>query len=303
MKHLLLTTTLATFALSGAMTGAVHAQTQPAINAPDGFTHHDSQLTADSLLGATIYDSAGDAIGAVADLVFDLNTTTDAAGMTQEGIQPAGTTHEGMNLDALDGAEAAGRDGVGGEQVVPGTNDAVNGVGGGTPADPATNAAAQADATPPADRVAPAGTPPTEGNTANATVQDANPDDPQVHGGTADQANTDVDGSDMDGDGTLDNGTGTMTTSPDVAAAHEGIVPADGAATGGQITHAVLDVGGFLGMGQHRIAIPIEDLTVYASGDEMRVYLPWTRDQLEALPVYDPADPATLGTSPWHMAN
>ena len=295
MKHLLLTTTLAGFAL----TGALHAQTQPAmpaITAPEGFTHTDSQLTADGLLGATIHDSTGDAIGSVADLVFNLNTTTGAA---QAGTTPTDTTQEGMNTDALSGAEAAGLDGETSEQVVPGTNDAVNGVGGGTAADPATNADAQAD-------TAPAGTPPTEGNTADATAQNANPDDPQVYGGTADQANTDVDGSDMDGDGTVDGAAATnatMEAAADVAAAHGAPTGAGDEAAAGQMTHAILDVGGFLGMGQHRIAIPIEDLAVYANGDETRVYLPWTREQLEALPAYDPADPSTLGTSVWHQAD
>lgn len=352
MKRLLFTTILSTMALAG----TAYAQTPPDITAPEGFVLQDDLVTSDSLLGATIYDAAGDAIGAVGDLVFDLGTADGA--MTDETMTGAaqtpdmaetGTTQEGMNVEALEGVTAEGLDGEAGEQVVPGTNDAINGVGGGTAADPATNAATAPDAmeNPDAEND-PVGAVP------DATEQDANPDNAQVFGGAADQSNTDVDGSDVDGDGTADPGlsTGTGTAgaaatgldataqteaeamedvqtpddptattdgdaatdadlaandqtdaaAADLAAAHEGVAAGatpmtDGA--GGQITHAILDIGGFLGLGQHSVAIPISDLTVYASGDELRVYLPWTRAQLEALPAYDANDPATLGTSLW----
>ncbi|MEH0070149.1 hypothetical protein V6L77_07160 [Pannonibacter sp. Pt2-lr] len=42
-------------------------------------------------------------------------------------------------------------------------------------------------------------------------------------------------------------------------------------ATPGTITHVLLDVGGFLGIGQRRVAIPVSDLTVYANNSETRV--------------------------------
>lgn len=429
MKRLLMTTILATLALAGTPY-AQEPPAMPAITLPDGFGLQEGPLTVDVLTGATIYDSTGESIGAVADLVFDM----PASGMSMDGAvhtgQAAtdGTNHEGMNVDALDGAQAEGLDGEAGEQVVPGTNDAVNGVGGGTATNPGTNAA-HADTDAAADDNTAAGR--QDGQTA--TAQDANPDNPQVHGGTADQANTDVDGSDTDGDGVIDNApdgttagadasgldatthvdsteaadqedtatnadefadseadlngaaTGTDApaagqTAPDATAAqveemveaHEGVVGMDGTADGGmtstgangvantaptdtgaqggaedmpatsdaadphtteasdadmgatadasattaqdagvaggsaaasQITHAILDIGGFLGLGQHRVAIPISDLAVYANGDEIRVYLPWTRAQLEALPAYDAEDPASLGTSPWQSAN
>jgi len=54
-------------------------------------------------------------------------------------------------------------------------------------------------------------------------------------------------------------------------------------------------VGGFLGIGEHRIAVPVQDLAIYTNGSEVRVYLPWTKDQLKAQPSYDPNDPTTLG--------
>lgn len=55
----------------------------------------------------------------------------------------------------------------------------------------------------------------------------------------------------------------------------------------GQVTHVVLDVGGFLGMGARSVALPLEDLTI-AQREDGRVDL-WvnlTREQLESLPEY-----------------
>lgn len=55
---------------------------------------------------------------------------------------------------------------------------------------------------------------------------------------------------------------------------------------------AVIDVGGFLGMGAHRVAVPAEELRLYRSDGDSRVYLPWTREQLEALPEFDEDNPS-----------
>ncbi|MEF9605937.1 photosystem reaction center protein H, partial [Paracoccus sp. PXZ] len=59
-----------------------------------------------------------------------------------------------------------------------------------------------------------------------------------------------------------------------------------------EISQAIIDVGGFLGIGAHRVAVPIEDLVVYRSDTDLRIYLPWTREQLEALPEFDEESPA-----------
>lgn len=60
------------------------------------------------------------------------------------------------------------------------------------------------------------------------------------------------------------------------------------------ISHAIIDVGGFLGMGEHSVAVPIDDLVIYQKDDDIRIYLPWTREQLEALPEFDENDPASV---------
>ncbi len=56
----------------------------------------------------------------------------------------------------------------------------------------------------------------------------------------------------------------------------------------GKVTQAVVDVGGFLGMGEKPVAIDIADIDILRNeaGDEVRVYLNTTREQLEAMPSY-----------------
>lgn len=54
----------------------------------------------------------------------------------------------------------------------------------------------------------------------------------------------------------------------------------------GQITHVVLDVGGFLGIGTRTVALPIEDLTIAQSGESVRLWVRMTKQELEALPEH-----------------
>jgi sporulation protein YlmC with PRC-barrel domain len=55
----------------------------------------------------------------------------------------------------------------------------------------------------------------------------------------------------------------------------------------GQVSQAVLDVGGFLGIGTKTVALPIGDVDILQSqdGSEVRVYVPHTREQLESMPA------------------
>lgn len=56
----------------------------------------------------------------------------------------------------------------------------------------------------------------------------------------------------------------------------------------GSITQVIFDVGGFLGIGARNVAVPFEELQIYTNADatDMRVYLPMTKEELEALPEY-----------------
>jgi hypothetical protein len=56
--------------------------------------------------------------------------------------------------------------------------------------------------------------------------------------------------------------------------------------TDGKITHAVIDVGGFLGIGAHSVLLPFSQLTVLRAtdGSDLRVHLDATKDKLKAMP-------------------
>lgn len=62
-----------------------------------------------------------------------------------------------------------------------------------------------------------------------------------------------------------------------------------------KISDAVIDVGGFLGLGAHRVAVPFDELRPFRKGAELQIFLPWTRSQLEALPQFDPEGPSGKG--------
>ncbi len=57
----------------------------------------------------------------------------------------------------------------------------------------------------------------------------------------------------------------------------------------GQVTQAVVDVGGFLGLGEKPVALALTDIDILRTdaGDEVRVYLSKTKADLEAMPSFE----------------
>ena len=57
----------------------------------------------------------------------------------------------------------------------------------------------------------------------------------------------------------------------------------------GAVEAAVIDVGGFIGLGERQVAVEVAALTLLADadGNDMRIYVDATEEQLEALPEYD----------------
>jgi hypothetical protein len=57
----------------------------------------------------------------------------------------------------------------------------------------------------------------------------------------------------------------------------------------GKLTEAVVDVGGFLGMGAHPVVLPFSQLSVLreTDGSDVRVHLDTTKELLKAMPRYD----------------
>ncbi len=58
---------------------------------------------------------------------------------------------------------------------------------------------------------------------------------------------------------------------------------------GSNIDQVVVDVGGFLGMGEHEVAVTMEELHIMRSEDGMdfRAYMDATQEELEAQPEYE----------------
>lgn len=56
----------------------------------------------------------------------------------------------------------------------------------------------------------------------------------------------------------------------------------------GTVKQLVLGIGGFLGMGEHRIAVPLDQANIMRNekGDDVRVYVDATKEKLKAQPEY-----------------
>lgn len=56
----------------------------------------------------------------------------------------------------------------------------------------------------------------------------------------------------------------------------------------GELTHAVMDVGGFVGMGTHTVAIEIDDVDILYNdqNDSVRIHVTMTEEELESLPEF-----------------
>lgn len=70
----------------------------------------------------------------------------------------------------------------------------------------------------------------------------------------------------------------------DIATVDDLILDADG-----QITQAVMDVGGFIGVGTYTVALDIADIDVMwnAESEDVRAQVSMTQEELEALPEYE----------------
>ncbi len=56
----------------------------------------------------------------------------------------------------------------------------------------------------------------------------------------------------------------------------------------GQMTHLIVDAGGFLGLGSHTVALTPSNLVVYRNAEgKLRGYTALTKDQLKAMPAYE----------------
>lgn len=287
MKQLFVTTALAA-ALSVTAAQAQETESQPVpmgqetapaadeplptITPPDGYVEGEVVLTTENLQGATVYDASGDEIGEVHGLVFANGSTSLQGG-------DAGAAMQGS--DAATTMPAPGAD-TETTPAAPPPAAAETGTDTGDTTGMAATDSATAPATEDANTSVESGTASPE-----ATAPALDTDSSNVASGT-DRGDSDrIEGIGSDA-GTI---TPTDATTPPVQTAPEGEAQPMGSA---EISHAIIDVGGFLGMGEHRVAIPVGDLVVYRKDTDIRIYLPWTRQQLEALPEFDEDGPAPM---------
>jgi hypothetical protein len=60
----------------------------------------------------------------------------------------------------------------------------------------------------------------------------------------------------------------------------------------------VVSVGGFLGIGAHKAAVPWSSLTTMGSGSNLKVETAMTEDELKQLPAYKSADDSSIRAMP-----
>jgi sporulation protein YlmC with PRC-barrel domain len=65
----------------------------------------------------------------------------------------------------------------------------------------------------------------------------------------------------------------------------------------GDVTAAVIGVGGFIGIGEKNVAVPFNDLQTKTENDEMTVVLNTTKAELEAAPDYRDVNDKPLSVS------
>lgn len=282
MRRLILTTALVAAFLSTASLAqtADPAATTAEIAVPEGFQRQDMMLSADGLIGQTVYDVTGESIGDVNDLVFMMEE--GAAEMGSAGTDAMAVTPDTAATGETDATEA--------DATASGATESAGETSGAEAGDGVTTSQEAAIDNDGAAATGDAATAPTvgEGETGlgNATTGGSATGDAATTGAETQDSTT----------GTAAAGTdGTAATG---AGATDGTAVASGQAeTIGEISHVVLDIGGFLGIGAHSVAVPVSDLAIYRSDSDTRIYLPWPREQLEAVPAYNAGDPSTYGTS------
>ncbi len=57
--------------------------------------------------------------------------------------------------------------------------------------------------------------------------------------------------------------------------------------TDGMLQDAIIDVGGFLGLGEKPVSVSFDEIQVMRSADDVRVYIDMTEEELTALPAYE----------------
>ena len=300
IRTLLATTALAAFLTSGALVPGAWAQTaatkaDPAkaastsqASSPAGyFSAAPEQVLASSVLGKTVYtgsDEQGEAIGDVNDVVINASGGAEAMVIGVGGFLGIGEKDVAISFDRVSWSDRDGQRII----VVSATKEELqaapefdraalmSGVaaagpeGGSTAAPVITDEAAEA-------------TPPTTGTTPQMSDPDLNPPvDPGITAATSPDEMKLVDPALISADKLI----GTeVKVADDTKVGEIGDVLLDKT---GKIEAYVIDVGGFLGIGQKPVAMSAESVQVMADASgTMTIYSPFTKAQLETQAAYD----------------
>lgn len=305
MIRKLLITTAAAALMSGsafaqtATTPAAPAQETPAVQAP--VVKADGQL-ASNLIGETVYNGTGEEaenIGDVNDIVIGANGAIEQLIVGVGGFLGIGEKDVAVDYKKAEWAEKNGDrwlvvamskadleaapvfDRAPYEPVQPvAANDPAMQP---APAAPADTTAEAPAATPPADTTAeaPAATPP-----ADTTAQAPAPAAPDAAATAAIDKSTltEIPAADLSTEKLV----GTTVYGTDDA--NLGEISDVIVSTDGKADAFVIDVGGFLGIGEKKVAVGMENLAFMADKDgKQYLYTTFTKAQLEAQPAYDAA--------------
>ena len=270
----------------------------------EGYVAVDTDNLATQLIDQPVYSSAGDdaeEIGNVTDLVFSEDGQITAVVIGVGGFLGIGEKSVAISFDKLEFTIAADNTE---RWVVPTTADELNGApdfvwkddkpadmnADGTAVDGAADGAMTTDTT--AAPAAPADTTMAPADTTTAPADTTMAPADQTAAPAADAAAMPMDNT-REGYNpietealTADNVTGATVVGPDgedIAKVNDILLTADG-----KIDAMIVDFGGFLGLGEKRVAVGMENLDFAANENgDVVIYSDFTREQLEAQPEYN----------------
>jgi sporulation protein YlmC with PRC-barrel domain len=310
-EHIMIRNLLATTAIATLLSTAVYAQdtTAPAPAAPatqdaapaeapiaraDGFL-------ATNLIGETVYNGSGDDaenIGEVNDIVIGPNGEVESIVIGVGGFLGLGEKNVAVNYAEADWAERDGDRWL----VIVATKEQLEAQAdfdrrayepapattAGTEPAPATDQTATAPTEPaPADdqtATAPAPAAPADDQTAAAPADPAAPATDQTATAAVDKSTLkEMPASEMRAENLI--GT-TVYGANDEMIGEIGDVVLEGE----NVDSIIVDVGGFLGIGEKEVAVAMDNLSFMTDADGNRyLYTGFTKEQLEAQPAYDEA--------------
>ncbi len=312
IRNLLATTAVATLLASGAFAQTQPAPAEPVAPAPEqtapAVVPAEGHL-ATNLIGETVYNGAGDDaenIGDVNDLVIGKEGDVESIIIGVGGFLGIGEKNVAMEFDKIEWAEKDGDRWI----VVAGTKDELNALPAFDrkpydPQLPATTATdtmapaptapstAEAPATPdqPATAEAPATTEQPAAEAPAASDQPATADAPAV-APTDETKTAAVDKSQLKELPAAEIGSEALVGTTVYGANDENIGEIGDVmlTTDGKVDSVIIDVGGFLGVGEKEVAVGMDNLAfmIDSSGNKY-LYTNFTKEQLDATAAFDKA--------------